>query len=504
MAMVSGFSPQPLYENVRVEYRSRMAPFSANVAIRNTFLEFSEEVVQGLEDSRNLPAFYSDPGVRNGWVRPGCDTTLSSTSAAVAAAAAAATGPPGLAKSATAAPAPALSQSGLENSSRSIASARSVVLRSPCSTASCPSPRLLQVFQSLAATSASAQHAFASSSASASCWAAADVAGAISYDSGFQAFASAGLPAPSGSSSSAAAALAPNESVRSSAEQAAAVIAARSTAASEDSSASALATDKAVAATAAAESAVGGLPLKPAAALAHTTPQMWFLVVQDMPAVQAMNQTSAAHVGIAAGTNASNTLRCGSSPSASSGSSGSPSSFHAATVPQQRPRQQRNHLPLPKFSAADTRTTVMLQNLPNCYTQDMLIEMLDSEGYRGCYNFVYLPMDYQTRACFGYAFVNLVSPGFVPSFWSRFNGYTKWALPSRKTCSVTWCTSHQGLDALIDRYRSSPLMHSSVLEEHRPVIFEKGLRVRFPSPKRAPRAPRPPVNRALRRVPPRG
>ena len=65
----------------------------------------------------------------------------------------------------------------------------------------------------------------------------------------------------------------------------------------------------------------------------------------------------------------------------------------------------------------------MLRNLPNNYTRDMLLELIDSLGFRGQYapgfcfqlkiveDFIYLPIDFQTQACLGYAFVNLVDPG---------------------------------------------------------------------------------------------
>lgn len=63
------------------------------------------------------------------------------------------------------------------------------------------------------------------------------------------------------------------------------------------------------------------------------------------------------------------------------------------------------------------RTTVMLRNLPNNYTREMFLEMLDSEGFRGSYDFVYLPCDFHRKANLGYAFVNMVDAwnclGFV-------------------------------------------------------------------------------------------
>eukprot|EP00928_Gymnodinium_smaydae_P000748 TRINITY_DN1028_c0_g1_i17.p1 TRINITY_DN1028_c0_g1~~TRINITY_DN1028_c0_g1_i17.p1 ORF type:complete len:321 (+),score=60.47 TRINITY_DN1028_c0_g1_i17:81-1043(+) len=56
------------------------------------------------------------------------------------------------------------------------------------------------------------------------------------------------------------------------------------------------------------------------------------------------------------------------------------------------------------------RTTVMLRNLPNNYSRMMLTDMIDNEGFAGKYDFVYLPMDFSTQACLGYAFVNLMDP----------------------------------------------------------------------------------------------
>jgi len=135
-------------------------------------------------------------------------------------------------------------------------------------------------------------------------------------------------------------------------------------------------------------------------------------------------------------------------------------------------------------------TTVMLRNLPNNYTRQMLMAMLDNEGFDSKYNFLYLPIDFQSRACLGYAFVNLVDPSYVPHFWEKFSGYSKWVLPSKKVCGVSWSGPHQGLEAHVERYRNSPVMHESVPDEYKPVILQNGIRVGFPEPSKAPRPPR--------------
>lgn len=138
----------------------------------------------------------------------------------------------------------------------------------------------------------------------------------------------------------------------------------------------------------------------------------------------------------------------------------------------------------------DDRTTVMLRNVPNNYTRDLLLTMLDCEGFAGLYDFIYMPIDFKSQACLGYAFVNLSDPSVVPLFWSTFNGYARWVLPSRKVCSVSWSAPHQGLQEHVDRYRNSPVMHASVPDMYKPVLFENGVRVQFPEPSKAPRAPR--------------
>ena len=43
---------------------------------------------------------------------------------------------------------------------------------------------------------------------------------------------------------------------------------------------------------------------------------------------------------------------------------------------------------------SDTRTTVMIKNIPNKYTQKMLLQTIDKK-YMGTYDFLYLPIDFK-------------------------------------------------------------------------------------------------------------
>lgn len=139
---------------------------------------------------------------------------------------------------------------------------------------------------------------------------------------------------------------------------------------------------------------------------------------------------------------------------------------------------------------AGPRTTVMLRNLPNNYTRAMLLRLLDEEGFAGEYDFVYLPMDFKTHASLGYAFVNLTSTEQATSFWKKFEGFNKWVVSSQKVCSVSWSCPYQGLNAHIERYRNSPVMHEDVPDEYKPMVFLNSVRGIFPAPTKKLKAPR--------------
>ncbi|KAG0165101.1 hypothetical protein DFQ28_007178 [Apophysomyces sp. BC1034] len=131
----------------------------------------------------------------------------------------------------------------------------------------------------------------------------------------------------------------------------------------------------------------------------------------------------------------------------------------------------------------DIRTTFMIRNIPNKYTQQMLIECIDAT-HKGCYDFLYLRIDFKNRCNVGYAFINFIDPKDVISFanervgkrWNRFN--------SEKRCSLSYANI-QGKEALIDKFRNSNVMEEE--EGYRPKIFyshgaNKGVEEPFPQP----------------------
>eukprot|EP00746_Dinoflagellata_sp_MGD_P007159 gnl/MRDRNA2_/MRDRNA2_114128_c0_seq1.p1 gnl/MRDRNA2_/MRDRNA2_114128_c0~~gnl/MRDRNA2_/MRDRNA2_114128_c0_seq1.p1 ORF type:complete len:269 (+),score=25.97 gnl/MRDRNA2_/MRDRNA2_114128_c0_seq1:185-991(+) len=145
---------------------------------------------------------------------------------------------------------------------------------------------------------------------------------------------------------------------------------------------------------------------------------------------------------------------------------------------------------LGQVSDGDTRTTVMMRNIPNAYTSDSFVDLFDSNGFWGRYNFVYLPIDFRTGVNLGYAFVNFVSHQDADLFKAHFNGFCEWFCQSPKVCEVTWTDPHQGLEEHIERYRNSPVMHEDVSDIYKPRLYSGGQRITFPAPTKRIRAPR--------------
>lgn len=137
------------------------------------------------------------------------------------------------------------------------------------------------------------------------------------------------------------------------------------------------------------------------------------------------------------------------------------------------------------------KTTVMLRNIPNNYTRELLIELLDAHGAKPFYNMVYLPIDFASNAGFGYAFVNFMAQQDAEAFMERVQGFRSWSVSSEKVLEATWSSAHQGIESHIARYRNSPVMHASVPDEQRPALFKDGVRIPFPAPTKKLKAPRP-------------
>ncbi|XP_044502056.1 protein MEI2-like 1 isoform X2 [Mangifera indica] len=115
----------------------------------------------------------------------------------------------------------------------------------------------------------------------------------------------------------------------------------------------------------------------------------------------------------------------------------------------------------------DSRTTLMIKNIPNKYTSKMLLAAID-EHCRGTYDFIYLPIDFKNKCNVGYAFINMVDPRQIIPFHQAFSG-KKWEkFNSEKVASLAYARI-QGKAALIAHFQNSSLMNED--KRCRPILF---------------------------------
>lgn len=120
------------------------------------------------------------------------------------------------------------------------------------------------------------------------------------------------------------------------------------------------------------------------------------------------------------------------------------------------------------INGEDTRTTLMIKNIPNKYTSKMLMTAID-ENFRGAYDFLYLPIDFKNKCNVGYAFINMVSPSYVIPFFKVFNG-KKWEKFNSEKVALLAYARIQGKAALDAHFQNSSLMNED--KRFRPIVFD--------------------------------
>ena len=104
-------------------------------------------------------------------------------------------------------------------------------------------------------------------------------------------------------------------------------------------------------------------------------------------------------------------------------------------------------------AGTESRTTVMVCNIPNRYTRSELMDEFDAKPELiGTYNFLYLPIDFKNNCNLGYAFVNMRTTNHILILFEIMQG-SHWELSVRssKICKLKWGRV-QGKDALLGHF----------------------------------------------------
>jgi hypothetical protein len=137
----------------------------------------------------------------------------------------------------------------------------------------------------------------------------------------------------------------------------------------------------------------------------------------------------------------------------------------------------------------DGRTTVMIRGLDATMDRDELLRALNVSHFRGSFDFIYVPCDFNTHRPQGFAFVNFTSHRDAHKFQLQPP-----ASLGAEACTL-WSDKEQGLAENMARYRNSPVMHPSLPEHLRPSLVRIDTLVALPKPTRPIKAPK--VKRSL-------
>lgn len=132
-------------------------------------------------------------------------------------------------------------------------------------------------------------------------------------------------------------------------------------------------------------------------------------------------------------------------------------------------------------------TSLMLRNIPSQFSRGDLLTVLEEHGCLMDARFLYLPLESVTGSAFGYAFIAFASHAVAERFRGLMDGKE---LSAGRPLLVNWSSSHVNAEEQVERFRNSPLMHTSVPDEIRPIVLLNGVRTEFPAPTKKLRVPR--------------
>ncbi|GAB7362171.1 hypothetical protein MBLNU230_g2197t1 [Neophaeotheca triangularis] len=134
----------------------------------------------------------------------------------------------------------------------------------------------------------------------------------------------------------------------------------------------------------------------------------------------------------------------------------------------QRRDQQNQDVTIDKLELGlDTRTTLMLRNMPNNLKADGFKALLDA-AVPGKYDFSYLRIDFAQDKNVGYGFVNFSRCDAIRDFVLYYQNRPWSSSSPRKFSDYSYATI-QGLEGLIEKFRNSAIMDE--FPQHRPKLW---------------------------------
>lgn len=95
----------------------------------------------------------------------------------------------------------------------------------------------------------------------------------------------------------------------------------------------------------------------------------------------------------------------------------------------------------------------MIRNIPNKYTVQNLLEEINFY-FKGKFDLLYLPLDFENKCNLGYAFINLINALHIPMFYDIFQGQKWQKYKSEKQCDIRYA-KYQGKKDLASHYEKN-------------------------------------------------
>jgi len=108
----------------------------------------------------------------------------------------------------------------------------------------------------------------------------------------------------------------------------------------------------------------------------------------------------------------------------------------------------------------DEITTLMIRGIPCSFSQDALMRTIDNAGFKGKYDFFYLPRAGSNGTNLGYAFINFVDATVADQCMTTFNGSPLDESRSSKVCTIAHADI-QGLANLRQHFRKTAVSRGS-------------------------------------------